>query len=73
MEGPIMTLNRTARTILATVIRGLDRADHGQDLTEYALLTALIAVGAIVFVTGTANAIMTVFWNYIAINVPAVL
>lgn len=38
----------------------------GQDLLEYALLMALIAVAAIAGVTQIGNTINTVFWEAIA-------
>jgi Flp pilus assembly pilin Flp len=41
-------------------------ADDGQDLLEYALLCALIALVAIGAVTAVGNTIYTVFWNSIA-------
>ena len=44
------------------------RADEGQDLLEYGLLTALIAVIAIGAVTTLGNTINTVFWTAIANN-----
>ena len=42
--------------------------DEGQDLLEYGLLTALIAVIAIGAVTTVGNTINTVFWTAIANN-----
>jgi pilus assembly protein Flp/PilA len=44
------------------------RAEEGQDLLEYGLLTALIAVIAIGAVTALGNTINTVFWSAIANN-----
>ena len=44
------------------------REDEGQDLLEYGLLTALIAVIAIGAVTTLGNTINTVFWSAIANN-----
>ena len=40
--------------------------ESGQDLLEYALLGALIAVVAISAVTTVGTTINTVFWTYIA-------
>jgi Flp pilus assembly pilin Flp len=40
--------------------------DEGQDLIEYAMLASLIAVGAIVAVVATGNAIQTILWQPIA-------
>jgi pilus assembly protein Flp/PilA len=44
------------------------REEEGQDLLEYGLLTALIAVIAIGAVTTVGNTINTVFWTAIANN-----
>ena len=40
--------------------------DHGQDLLEYALLAALIAVAAIAGVTTVGTSMNSVFWDVIA-------
>jgi pilus assembly protein Flp/PilA len=55
------------------VLRGLGvlrfrREDEGQDLLEYGLLTALIAIIAIGAVTTLGNTINSVFWTAIANN-----
>ena len=42
------------------------RRDRGQDLLEYGLLAALIALAAFVAVTTVGNTINTVFWQAIA-------
>ena len=42
------------------------RADKGQDLIEYAMLVALIAVFAVGAVATVGNTIYTVFWQTIA-------
>ena len=44
------------------------REEKGQDLLEYGLLTALIAIVAIGAVTAVGNTINTVFWTAIANN-----
>jgi pilus assembly protein Flp/PilA len=44
----------------------LYRCEEGQDLMEYGLLMALIAVAAIGALTTVGNTITTVFWNVIA-------
>jgi Flp pilus assembly pilin Flp len=44
------------------------RSEEGQDLLEYGLLVALIAVVALAGVTAAGNALSTVFWNVIANN-----
>lgn len=46
----------------------LRRAEEGQDLLEYGLLIALIALFAIGAVTTVGNTIQTVFWQSIASN-----
>ena len=48
---------------IATALR---REEDGQDLLEYGLLCALIAVVAIGAVTTVGNTIQTVFWQVIA-------
>jgi Flp pilus assembly pilin Flp len=42
------------------------RADEGQDLLEYAMLCALIALVALGAVTAVGNQINTVLWQVIA-------
>ena len=51
------------------LITSLARNDDGQDLLEYALLMALIAVGAILTVTGLGQTITTFFWAPIAASI----
>jgi len=58
---------------VAVALRGLAilrfrSQEEGQDLLEYGLLTALIAVIAIGAVTTLGNTINTVFWTAIANN-----
>ena len=54
---------------LLVAVGHLVRVDDGQDIVEYGLLTALIALGAI-FAIGTVGAtIRTVLWEYIAATV----
>jgi len=60
-QGAAMSLLAAAQAV-----RGRIGADHGQDLLEYALLMALIAVAAIAGVTQVGNVINTVFWEAIA-------
>jgi pilus assembly protein Flp/PilA len=43
--------------------QGLRNGDEGQDLVEYALLVALIALAVVTGVTHVATAITTVFNN----------
>lgn len=49
----------------ASFVRALVRKDEGQDLLEYALLVALIALGAVLAVTAAGNEVETIF-NQIA-------
>ena len=51
------------------LITSLARNDDGQDLLEYALLMALIAVGAILTVTRLGQTITTFFWAPIAASI----
>ena len=44
------------------------RSEEGQDLLEYGLLMALIAVLAIGAITTLGNTVNTVFWQVIASN-----
>ena len=46
----------------------LNRADEGQDLLEYGLLMALIAIFAMGAVSTVGNTVNTVFWQSIASN-----
>jgi pilus assembly protein Flp/PilA len=46
----------------------LRRSEDGQDLLEYGLLAALIAIIAIGAVTTVGNTIHSVFWRSIANN-----
>ena len=56
-------------TLIRLVNTRLRRAEEGQDLLEYGLLIALIALFAIGAVTTVGNTIQTVFWQSIASNV----
>ena len=47
-------------------LRRLALSDTGQDLLEYGLLCALIALVAVGAVTSVGNTINTVFWGAIA-------
>ena len=46
-----------------TAIGRLVLRDEGQDLIEYGLLVALIAIVAMVGVTTLGNTIYTIFWS----------
>lgn len=47
-------------------VQRLLRIEHGQDLLEYGMLAALIAVFAVGAVATVGNTIHTVFWQTIA-------
>ncbi len=51
---------------LVNFVRRLVRAEDAQDLLEYAMLCALIALVAIGAVTQLGNTLNTVFWQAIA-------
>jgi len=51
---------------LVTLVRWLARSEDGQDLLEYAMLCALIALVAMGAVSTVGNKINTVFWQAIA-------
>ena len=55
---------------LKNLTQRLLRIDDGQDLIEYALLTALIAIVAIAGVSSVGNAVATSFWAVIAAAIP---
>ena len=52
--------------IAPAIIRRFRRSEEGQDLLEYGLLAALIAIVALASVTQLGQTIMTVFWAAIA-------
>jgi Flp pilus assembly pilin Flp len=56
-----------AMTHALTLIANLARKDEGQDLLEYAMLMALIAVGAVVAVTQLGRTITDIFWTPIGV------
>ena len=53
---------------LKRMINARLRLDEGQDLLEYGLLMALIAIFAIGAVSTLGNTVNTVFWQAIASN-----
>jgi Flp pilus assembly pilin Flp len=54
---------------LKRIVRSsLRREDDGQDLLEYGLLMALIAIFALGAVATLGNTIQSVFWSAIAAN-----
>ena len=52
---------------LVAFVKSFGRNEDGQDLLEYGLLAALIAVVAIGAVSVVGNTVNTVFWQTIAI------
>ena len=62
MQSPV------AVALLRTIDTRLRREEDGQDLLEYGLLMALIAILAIGAVTQLGNTISQVFWSTIANN-----
>ena len=52
--------------IALTVIQRFRRRDEGQDLLEYGMLAALIAIVALGAVQTLGNTVTGVFWNAIA-------
>ena len=57
--------SQVAVAVLKEVAR-VRRSEDGQDLLEYGLLAALIAIIALGAVTAVGNTISVVFWNAIA-------
>ncbi len=53
---------------LRSIVRRLGRRDEGQDLLEYGMLAALIAVFALTAVGALGMKINTAFWQLIAQN-----
>ena len=60
--------SNTFATLKRMINARLRLADEGQDLLEYGLLMALIAIFAIGAVSTLGNTINTVFWQSIASN-----
>jgi Flp pilus assembly pilin Flp len=63
MQSPAAVM--TLRELAGSRFR---RSEDGQDLLEYGLLMALIAIFAIGAVSMLGNTIQTVFWSTIANN-----
>ena len=51
--------------VMELLIRRLALRDEGQDLLEYGLLAALIAIVAVTGITALGDAVYTVFWQNI--------
>ena len=56
---------------LVTYLRTLARDDEGQDLLEYALLVALIALVCVAAITSAGTNVQTIFTNIAAALAPA--
>ena len=52
--------------MMMTAIGRLALGDEGQDLLEYGLLAALIAIFAVTGITAVGNTIFITFWQNIA-------
>ena len=52
--------------LAAAIIRRFRNAEEGQDLLEYGLLAALIAIVALASVSTLGTTILNVFWTAIA-------
>jgi Flp pilus assembly pilin Flp len=52
--------------IALTVIRRFRKRDEGQDLLEYGVLVALIAIVALGAVQAVGNTVLNVFWSALA-------
>ena len=59
-----------AASIYTAVLRRFRRDESGQDLSEYALLTGLVALVAVSAITQVGTTIRTVFWDVIAASIP---
>jgi Flp pilus assembly pilin Flp len=62
MQSPV------AVTTLLRIARARTRSEDGQDLLEYGLLAALIAIVALGAVSAVGQTIYNVFWQTIATN-----
>jgi pilus assembly protein Flp/PilA len=51
---------------VARFVKRLTRDESGQDLLEYGLLAALIALVAVAAITSVGSTIQGVFWTYIS-------
>jgi pilus assembly protein Flp/PilA len=54
------------RRHIAQIVKWLTRDESGQDLLEYGLLAALIALVAVGAITSVGSTIQGVFWTYIS-------
>ena len=53
-------------TRVLVAVDNLIHADEGQDLLEYALLTALVVIGALLAVRGVGGVMNDLWWGPIA-------
>lgn len=57
-------------TLFTSRLRSFVREESGQDLIEYAMLVALIALGCVVAVTAAGGRVQTIFERIVA-DIPA--
>ncbi len=62
MRSLLLVIDRISSRVFA-------RDDHGQDLLEYGLLMALIAIVALAAVSSVGQTVYNVFWKAIASSV----
>jgi Flp pilus assembly pilin Flp len=62
---PLLAFQEADMEHMVMTLRRLMRSDEGQDLLEYALLVALIAVVAAGSVAAVGNTLFSVFWQSI--------
>ena len=62
---PLLAFQEADMEHMVMTLRRLMRSDEGQDLLEYALLVALIAVVAAGSVAAVGNTLYSVFWQSI--------
>jgi Flp pilus assembly pilin Flp len=66
-QGGTVAMQSQVAVAVLEKITNARRSEDGQDLLEYGLLAALLAVVAIGAVTVVGNTINTVFWQTIAV------
>lgn len=60
-----MSMNMVRCLIVSLLMRQRLEEESGQDLLEYALLVALVALVVVGAVTSVGTTLNTVFWTYI--------
>jgi Flp pilus assembly pilin Flp len=66
-QGGAVAMQSQVAVEVLRKIAGVRRSEEGQDLLEYGILAALIAVIALGAVSVVGNTINTVFWQTIAV------